>query len=149
MSARPRARTSLPLLFRPAFCPRVSLCAREWASLTSSAAPYSSNSYPWIENPTCIRYPTMEISFGREKEWLLFFILKMYKIVQSLKKLHMWLFKFMSWVICNREVRGWCYIPLLTFLKVNLLKTFIFFDRLPLKYHSRSEQWSFFLLWTT
>lgn len=46
----PRARFSLPLLFRSAFCPSVSSRARGRASLTSSAASYSSNSCRRIEN---------------------------------------------------------------------------------------------------
>lgn len=86
----PRARAlSLPLLFRPTFCPRVSSRTRGWASLTSSFAPYSSNSclnwkfYVHSVFKSTRRRRIQYYSSGKKIDCC-FFILKMYEIVESL-----------------------------------------------------------------
>lgn len=94
----PRARFSLPLLFRSAFCPRVSSRARGRASLTSPAASYSSNSCRRIENSIhAFGIQQWEYLIREGKSTIVvFYILKMYEVVPSLLEgiAYVTLFKF-------------------------------------------------------
>lgn len=158
VSARPRAR------FSSAFVPPGFLSSRKLACARTSIVNVffcctifvKFLSVNWESYVRSVSNNTIRILFEMEKEegrcFLYWKCIRLLRV--CLKKLRVWLFKFwsISWVSNNKNVTSVevIRIPLLTFLKLNSLKTFVIFCYLLLLKTIRgstSKQWSFFLFY--